>query len=66
MGTKQKNVSWYIFAWIVAIVTTIIGFLFAIQITLMTGMSEMKSDISSIKTDIVWIKNALHQDIAKK
>lgn len=62
----ENYVKWSVFIWVVGIVTIIIGALFGIQISLMTNISEIKSDLSSIKTDMAWVKQALHNPVTKK
>ncbi len=61
---EPKCVSWTVFVWVVAIVTAVLGILFAIQISLMDNISQIKADVSSIRTDIAWIKTSLNKDVA--
>lgn len=63
-GKEPKCVSWTVFVWVVAIVTAVLGILFAIQISLMDNISQIKADVSSIRTDIAWIKTSLNKDVA--
>ena len=62
----EQYVNWKTFKIIIAITMAIFGILLTIQISLMTNVSEIKSDISAIRTDVVWIKDALHEDVAIK
>jgi hypothetical protein len=56
---SEQFVKWSIFIWVVGIATSIIGALFAIQITMMDNVSTLRSDIAAIKTDVGWIKNTM-------
>jgi hypothetical protein len=59
MLTENKTVSWITFVWVVAIVTALMGAIWAMQISNMKSLSELRSDVSVVKNDVSWIRNTL-------
>ena len=55
----ERFVSWQIFVWTVAIVTTLLGALWIIQISIMSSISDIKTDVGVIKNDLSWIKQKI-------
>ena len=64
--TNKKYVSWFVFIWVVAIFTTMLGVIWFTQIALMNNISQMRADIGIMKTDISWIAKELNVDLVKK
>jgi len=60
---SQRFVTWQAFIWVVAIVTVMIGALWAIQLTIMASLSEIKVDVVQIKTDMAWVKSAMNKQV---
>ncbi|MHA1304236.1 MAG: hypothetical protein ACTSPI_11100 [Candidatus Heimdallarchaeaceae archaeon] len=64
---ENNYVDWKTFKIIITIAIAIFSVLLTIQISLMASMSEVKSNISAIRTDIVWIRESLRSgSLAKK
>ena len=61
-GRDDKYVKWVTFIWVVGIVTILMGALFTMVLSLMSSFSDIRSDVSAIKTDVGWIKKALNND----
>ena len=69
---KKKNnnyVNWVVFIWVVGIFTLIFGWLITAQAALDNKVNvysnqflEIRTQLSEIKTNIVWIKKALNNE----
>lgn len=62
----EKMVSWRVFTWVMGIVTLLIGILFQAQAalsgkveTISDNNIEIRTQLSQIQTDILWIKRAM-------
>ena len=59
---ESKYVRWITFVWVVGIVTILMSALFGMVISLMSSFSDIRADVSAIKTDVSWIVKALDKE----